>query len=242
MEQDSKRIYRKDSSLLNNPDLPPQASVNRTKKPANLRLSPDFLKSVDTHAQALSMSRTEFITAALEEKIAQLELTEVQENAPLSTSVDFGKLKGKRAPKGTNVKPLQLQFEQTLISGIRLGAKEHDVSQSLFVGEILRHHSIISEYLGATGNNPAQLKVMNDEIKALEVSFSNAADSVALGNAIRTTRLNAGFSQSQLEAQSGVSKWNISKIERGSGGTLQNMEKIAEATNTLLQIRFDPKI
>ncbi|MGI1678760.1 MAG: hypothetical protein K6L75_08520 [Cellvibrionaceae bacterium] len=72
MEHANKRIYRKDPSLMANPDLPPQASVNRTKKPANLRLTPDFLESVDSHADVLSMSRTDFITTALEEKIARM--------------------------------------------------------------------------------------------------------------------------------------------------------------------------
>lgn len=66
---------------------------------------------------------------------------------PLATSVDFSDLQGKRAKKGTNVKPLQLQFEQALIDAIKLGSKDNDVSQSLFVGEILRNNPIIQKYL-----------------------------------------------------------------------------------------------
>ena len=61
--------------------------------------------------------------------------------------VDFTALQGKRAKKGTNVKPLQLQFEQALVDAIKLGSKDNDVSQSLFVGEILRNSPTIKKYL-----------------------------------------------------------------------------------------------
>lgn len=98
-----------------------------------------------------------------------------------------------------------------------------------------------SKVIEDTDINPKEREAMVDESKTLEASFANAADPIALGNAVRTARLNAGLSQSQLETKSSVSKWNISKIERGSGGTLQNMEKIAKATNTTLQIRFSPE-
>ena len=80
-----------------------------------------------------------------------------------------------------------------------------------------------------------------DENTTIGIEFADATDPVALGDAIRTARLNAGLSQSQLEAKSNVSIWNISKIERGGGGTLQNMKKIAEATDTQLRIGLVPK-
>lgn len=57
-----KRIYRTDKSSLDRPDLPPQASANRTKKPANLRLTEDYLKAVDHAANEEGLSRTEWLT------------------------------------------------------------------------------------------------------------------------------------------------------------------------------------
>ncbi|MBL4584212.1 MAG: hypothetical protein JKX83_06310 [Pseudomonadales bacterium] len=69
MQSHGKPDYRKDSSLLPRPELTPQASANRNKKPANLRLYEDFLKEVDTAASEVSKTRTAWIEEAIQEKL-----------------------------------------------------------------------------------------------------------------------------------------------------------------------------
>lgn len=69
MQSHGKPDYRKDSSLLPRPELTPQASANRNKKPANLRLYEDFLKEVDTAACEVSKTRTAWIEEAIQEKL-----------------------------------------------------------------------------------------------------------------------------------------------------------------------------
>lgn len=69
MKSHGKPDYRKDSSLLPRPELTPQASANRNKKPANLRLYEDFLQEVDVAASDVSMTRTAWIEEAIQEKL-----------------------------------------------------------------------------------------------------------------------------------------------------------------------------
>lgn len=69
MKSHGKPDYRKDSSLLPRPELTPQASANRNKKPANLRLYEDFLQKVDIAASEVSMTRTAWIEEAIQEKL-----------------------------------------------------------------------------------------------------------------------------------------------------------------------------
>lgn len=53
------------------PDLCPQASANRKKKPANLRLYDDFLKKVDLAAKESGLTRTAWLEEAIEEKLSR---------------------------------------------------------------------------------------------------------------------------------------------------------------------------
>jgi len=69
MKSTGKRDYRNDPSLLPRPELTPQASANRNKKPANLRLYEEFLKEVDDAAKEVSMTRTAWIEEAIQEKL-----------------------------------------------------------------------------------------------------------------------------------------------------------------------------
>lgn len=58
-------------SDMPHPELAPQASANRKKKPANLRLYEDFLKQVDAAASEIGTTRTAWIEEALTEKLAR---------------------------------------------------------------------------------------------------------------------------------------------------------------------------
>ena len=65
----TKKPYRTNPDDFKRPDLPPQASINRTKKQANLRLTEQFLEKVDAAAKREGKTRTEWITQLIAEKL-----------------------------------------------------------------------------------------------------------------------------------------------------------------------------
>ena len=69
-----KKPYRTAPEEFKRPDLPPQASINRTKKQANLRLTEEFLAEVDNAAEEAGISRTEWLTKLIAEKLNLPEL------------------------------------------------------------------------------------------------------------------------------------------------------------------------
>ncbi len=99
--------------------------------------------------------------------------------------------------------------------------------------------------LKAIKQQPMEREIMDDDHNTsidLNSSFVDAADSKALGEAIRSARLNAGLSQSQLKARTSMSIRTISRLETGKGGiTLKALSEIANATNAKIKVGFIPK-
>lgn len=88
---------------------------------------------------------------------------------------------------------------------------------------------------------PTEREIMDEQKISSEPEFADAADPVALGNAIRNARQSAHLSQSQLHKTTGISIRTISRLETGKGSApLKTLEQIAEATGTKLKIGFDP--
>jgi DNA-binding XRE family transcriptional regulator len=98
------------------------------------------------------------------------------------------------------------------------------------------------ERLKETSTTPTEREIMDDATTTAEVDFANAADPIALGNAMRDARLNANLSQSQLSKITSISIRTISRLETGKGSApLKTLKDIATATSTTLKIAFEPK-
>ncbi|MBV1928410.1 MAG: helix-turn-helix domain-containing protein, partial [Gammaproteobacteria bacterium] len=92
------------------------------------------------------------------------------------------------------------------------------------------------------GQQSNEREIMDDDqknITGLASVFVDASDPVALGNAIRSARLDAGLSQTQLIAITNISLSTLSRIETGkTKPTLSTLSEIAKATNSKLKIGF----
>jgi len=115
--------------------------------------------------------------------------------------------------------------------------------------EKYREHALPQDFLDISSppplkkveQQPTEREIMDEQKISSEPEFADAADPVALGNAIRNARQSANLSQSQLHETTGISIRTISRLETGKGSApLKTLEQIAEATGTKLKIGFEP--